>query len=172
MDSRPSEPDPDGRPLPSDDPAVMLSSLQSIHQLADGKAGILAGAQGALAAVFVGGAGTARQTWAHGAAAGAVLTALACLFYLAMVTGAACVALTLRPRLWRPESANRYSVRTMASGVRIDGDHTERSEMRSASGFLANVAVTKCRYVDAALAATLVMALVTVALFGLRTMAG
>jgi hypothetical protein len=92
----------------------MLAALQSTHQHADTKAGILAAAQGAL----VGTAGAwnrqAVRAWEHGGWSGAVSAGLLALFALGLTGGAGCLALAVWPRLLRPSGPNRFSFVTLA----------------------------------------------------------
>ncbi|MFE2064942.1 hypothetical protein ACFXDH_21520 [Streptomyces sp. NPDC059467] len=167
------EPHGGGPPQPdwSGDPAVMLVSLQTTHQLADGKAGILAGVQAALVVPFGPWARTARQSWAHSVLGSVLLDGLCVLFAAAFLGGVVCLALVLKPRLWQPASFNRYSVRALMDAVTVPppgpapqggagGDPAggERAELWQACRFLAKVTVTKCRYTAAAVACTAVMA--------------
>ncbi|BDH06702.1 hypothetical protein [Streptomyces seoulensis] len=144
------------------DAAVMLTSLQTTHQLADGKAGVLAGVQAALVVSFGPWVRTARSAWAHHAVSGALLDGLVVLFAVAFVTGVGCLALVLRPRLWRPASFNRFSVRALsatatAPGAR-PGPGPEGTELWEACRFMAAITVKKCRYAAAAIACTAAMA--------------
>jgi hypothetical protein len=153
------------QPDPSGDPAAMLSSLQTTHQLADSKAGVLAGVQAALIVSFGTWARSAREAWAHEGFGAVSLDALVALFVVAFLSGVTCLALVLRPRLWLPASFNRYSVHVLASTMAVPRDATgedpaarARAEMWEACRFLATVTVTKCRYVTAAVLCTAVMA--------------
>jgi hypothetical protein len=161
----PSQPDRSG------DPAVMLASLQTTHQLADGKAGILVGVHAVLVVPFGPWVRTARHSWAHSAFGSTLLDGLVALFVVAFLAGVTCIALVLKPRLWRPTSFNRYSVRALMDaavvpppgpmpqgGASDDLAGRERAELWQACCFLATVTVTKCRYTTAAVACTTVMA--------------
>lgn len=102
------------QPEPTAPDRAMLAALQSTHQHADTKAGILAAAQGAL----VGTAGAwnrqAVRAWEHGGWAGAVSAGLLALFALGLAGGAGCLALAVWPRLLRPSGPNRFSFVTLA----------------------------------------------------------
>jgi hypothetical protein len=157
--------EPDGGGRMQGDPAVMLASLQTTHQLADGKAGILAGVQAALVVSFGPWVRMARDGWGHRAFGGILLDALAALFAVAFLVGVACVALVLRPRLWRPSAFNRYSVHAMSraatappGGAGGDPAVQAGAELWDVCRFLAAVTVTKCRWATAGLACTALMA--------------
>ncbi|MFG3198461.1 hypothetical protein ACGFYT_20280 [Streptomyces sp. NPDC048208] len=143
------------------DAAVMLTSLQTTHQLADGKAGVAAGVQAALVVSFGPWARTARSAWAHHAVSGVLLDTLVVLFAVAFVTGVGCLALVLRPRLWRPASFNRFSVRALSATAAAPGARPgpEGTELWEACRFMAAITVTKCRYAAAAIACTAAMAI-------------
>ncbi|MGX5214742.1 Pycsar system effector family protein [Streptomyces violaceus] len=153
---------PDSRPA-----QFMFTALQTTHQHADTKAGILAAAQAAL----VGTAGywspPALRAASAGGAAGILAATLLALFLCAMFGGAGFLAATLRPRVLRPAAANRYSFVHLASGPDIlpartsgedDGDpDREREELSQTIRFLSQVAVRKYRCVTAAVGCTAVM---------------
>ncbi|MGA5321259.1 hypothetical protein ACPCIU_12540 [Streptomyces seoulensis] len=143
------------------DAAVMLTSLQTTHQLADGKAGVLAGVQAALVVSFGPWVRTARSSWAQHAASGVLLDTLVVLFAVAFVTGVGCLALVLRPRLWRPASFNRFSVRALSGSAPtpIAQPGPQSAELWEACRFMAAITVTKCRYAAAAIACTAGMAI-------------
>jgi hypothetical protein len=162
----------------------MLAALQSTHQHADTKAGILVAAQGAL----VGTAGQwnrqAVRAWEHGGWTGAVSAGLLVLFALGLSGGAGCLALTLWPRLQRPAGPNRFSfvdrarspvvpvapvapvapvVPAAASPAKAPDDLADRAveqrELAETVRFLARVAVVKHRFLMGALAFTTAMGL-------------
>ncbi|MFC9507829.1 Pycsar system effector family protein [Streptomyces sp. NPDC057002] len=151
---------PDSRPA-----QFMFTALQTTHQHADTKAGILAAAQAAL----VGTAGywspQALRSAAAGGPAGILAATLLALFLCAMFGGAGFLAATLRPRVLRPAGANRYSFVHLASGPDIlpagdsaEGDpEREREELSQTIRFLSRVAVRKYRCVTAAVGCTAVM---------------
>ncbi|MEU4487613.1 Pycsar system effector family protein [Streptomyces purpurascens] len=151
---------PDSRPA-----QFMFTALQTTHQHADTKAGILAAAQAAL----VGTAGywspPALRSASAGGPAGILAATLLALFLCAMFGGAGFLAATLRPRVLRPAGANRYSFVHLASGPDIlpardggDGDpDQEREELSQTIRFLSQVAVRKYRCVTAAVGCTAVM---------------
>ncbi|MEU6818551.1 hypothetical protein [Streptomyces sp. NPDC046860] len=142
------------------DAAVMLTSLQTTHQLADGKAGVLAGVQAALVVSFGPWVRTARSAWAHHAVSGVLLDGLVVLFAVAFVTGVGCLALVLRPRLWRPASFNRFSVRALSAVAAAPGPlpGPAGAELWEACRFMAAITVTKCRYAAVAVGCTAAMA--------------
>lgn len=136
----------------------MLTTLQNAHQHADTKAGILAAAQAALA----GTAGTwtwhAAELWRRGGAAGALAGVLLVMFACGLFGGVGCLGAALRPRVWRPSAANRYSFAHYAAGGRLPGtDDADGAELAPALRFLARVAVVKYRCVTGAVACTAVM---------------
>ncbi|MFP3988665.1 Pycsar system effector family protein [Streptomyces sp. E11-3] len=149
---------PDGRPA-----SFMFSALQTTHQHADAKAGILAGAQ----AVLVGTAGAwshqALHAWERGGAVGATAGTLLTLFMCGLFGGVGCLVAALQPRVLRPTSTNRYSFVHLASGPDIlpaEGAHetSDRLELSQAIRFLARVAVLKYRCLTGAVACTALMA--------------
>ncbi|MFI1014657.1 hypothetical protein [Streptomyces sp. NPDC020965] len=194
----------------SGDPGATLTSLHTTHQLADGKVGILAGVQAALVAACGPWAGAAHRTWADGGPTAVLFAALFALFVIGFLGGVICLALALRPRLWRPTAGNRFGYRDLAgvrasvsprrprltgvtagasatmtssaavtsgAGMTSDAgvasgagatapptteqdDARERVELWHVCRFLASVTIVKCRYLDAALACTTVMAAV------------
>src|SRR5438552_3914416 len=96
-------------PVPPAPDRLMLSSLQSTHEHADSKAGILVAAQGLLAGTAGTWNGQAVRAWEHGGLSGTAAGALLVAFTLGLSGGTACLALALRPRLLRPAGPNRYS---------------------------------------------------------------
>ncbi|WP_432156340.1 Pycsar system effector family protein [Streptomyces sp. bgisy153] len=109
LDSRP-----DSRPA-----QFMFSSLQATHQHADTKAGILAAAQAALVGTAGSWSPSALDAAAGGGPTGVLAATLLALFVCAMFGGAGFLAATLRPRVQRPDGANRYSFAHLATGADI-----------------------------------------------------
>ncbi|MFI0710762.1 hypothetical protein ACH4SK_08915 [Streptomyces inhibens] len=152
--------DPDSRPAQS-----MLTALQTTHQHADTKAGILAAAQAALVGTAGSWSAPALRSAEAGGAAGVLAGALLAFFLCGMFSGAGFLGAALHPRVLRPAGANRYSFVYLASGPDIlpaqpSGDGTPDQEHRELSElirFLSRTAVRKYRYVTAAVACTAVM---------------
>ncbi|MFJ4770598.1 hypothetical protein ACIP88_16005 [Streptomyces uncialis] len=95
---------------------TMLTALQSTHQQADTKTGILAAAQVALVGTCDLWTGTAVGAWRDGGAAGALAGLLLFLFAAGLLGGAGALGAALRPRLLRPRGVNRYSFAYLAAG--------------------------------------------------------
>ncbi|MFE7270095.1 Pycsar system effector family protein [Streptomyces sp. NPDC057623] len=151
---------PDGRSGPR-----MFTALQTTHQHADSKAGVLAAAQAALVGTADAWSRRALWAWDNGGATGALAGALLALFVCGLVGGAVCLAATLRPRVMRPRSANRYSFVHLASGPGLTpggdpstDDTADRRELAQTLHFLARVAVRKYRCLTGAVVCTAVMA--------------
>lgn len=153
---------PDSRPA-----QFMFSALQTTHQHADTKAGILAAAQAALVGTAGYWSAPALHAASAGGPAGVAAGLLLALFLCAMFGGAGFLAATLRPRVLRPDGVNRYSFVHLASGpdilpARGSGDRDsdqERKELSQTIRFLSQVAVRKYRCVTAAVVCTAVMGL-------------
>ncbi|MFG2625349.1 Pycsar system effector family protein [Streptomyces sp. NPDC048473] len=155
---------PDSRPA-----QCMLTTLQTTHQHADSKAGILAAAQVALVGTADVWSRQAVHAWEQGGAAGALAGALLTLFVCGLFGGAGCLAAALRPRVLRPPAANRYSFVHLSSGPDIlptdgagaDGagsdEASDRRELSQVIRFLARVAVLKYRCLTGAVVCTAVM---------------
>ncbi|KDN79127.1 Pycsar system effector family protein [Streptomyces olindensis] len=151
---------PDSRPA-----QFMFTALQTTHQHADTKAGILAAAQAALVGTAGYWSAPALRAAAAGGPVGLLAGLLLALFLCAMFGGAGFLAATLRPRVLRPAGANRYSFVHLASGPDIlparnavDADpDKERGELSQTIRFLSQVAVRKYRCVTAAVLCTTVM---------------
>ncbi|MBH1935316.1 hypothetical protein I5Q34_13710 [Streptomyces sp. AV19] len=136
----------------------MLGALQSAHQHADAKAGILAAAQAALAGTAGSWTWHAAELWRRGGGAGALAGLLLLLFACGLFGGVGCLAAALRPRVWRPRAANRYSFVHFASGGGLPGaDDADGAELAPVLRFLARVAVVKYRCVTGAVVCTAVM---------------
>ncbi|MEO3765283.1 hypothetical protein [Streptomyces sp. B8F3] len=147
----------------------MFTALQTTHQHADAKAGIMAAVQAAL----VGTAGTwIRQSvlvCGQGGAAGAFAGTLLTLFVCGLVGGAVSLAGTLRPRMLRGPVSNRYGFVHLASGPDIlptdtlpaggahPDDASDRRELSHTVRFLAHVAVRKYRWLASMVVCTAAM---------------
>ncbi|MFJ7419656.1 hypothetical protein ACIQXD_13730 [Streptomyces uncialis] len=105
---------------------TMLAALQSTHQQADTKTGILAAAQVALVGTCDLWTGTAVGAWRDGGAAGALAGLLLFLFAAGLLGGAGALGAALRPRLLRPRGVNRYSFAYLAAGAGAGGGGTSR----------------------------------------------
>ncbi|KNB50217.1 hypothetical protein [Streptomyces caatingaensis] len=135
----------------------LLASLQSAHQHADTKAGILAAAQAALAGTAGTWSGHAAELCRRGGWAGVAAGALLALFACGLLGGVGCLAAALRPRVWRPSAANRYSFVHFASGGSLPAaEDADTAELVLVLRFLARVAVVKYRCVTGAVACTAV----------------
>ncbi|GAA3803398.1 hypothetical protein GCM10022403_041770 [Streptomyces coacervatus] len=153
----------------------MFSALQTTHQHADTKAGILAAAQAALVGTAGSWSGPAMRALGRGGPAAVVSGTLLAVFVCALLGGAGFLAATLRPRVLRPVGANRYSFVGLASGPDIlpaDGSGgaaaEERRELSGTIRFLSLVAVRKYRCLTAAVVCTAVMGAVAGLLVVLR----
>ena len=166
---------PDSRPA-----QFMFRALQTTHQHADTKAGILAAAQAALVGTAGYWSAPALRAASAGGPAGVAAGLLLALFLCAMFGGAGFLAATLRPRVLRPSGVNRYSFVHLASGpdilpARDSGDRDtdqERKELSQTIRFLSQVAVRKYRCVTAAVVCTAVMGLSAGLLVVLRPVLG
>ncbi|EFL32841.1 conserved hypothetical protein [Streptomyces viridochromogenes DSM 40736] len=156
---------PDSRPA-----QFMFTALQTTHQHADTKAGILAAAQAALVGTAGYWSAPALRAASEGGPSGVLAGLLLALFLGTMFGGAGFLAATLRPRVLRPTGANRYSFVHLASGPDIlparnadaadaaDGaPDRERGELSQTIRFLSQVAVRKYRCVTAAVVCTAFM---------------
>lgn len=159
--ARPAAPAPAER-TPGPAPRTMLTVLQTTHQHADAKAGILSAVQAAL----VGTAGTwseaALDGWRRGGLLGALAGVLLTLFACGLFGGAASLALALRPRIWRPTGPNDYSfVRLAAAADPSSSTATTTAEderqLHAMIRFLSDVALRKYRCITAAVVCTAVM---------------
>lgn len=143
----------------------MLTALQTTHQHADAKAGVLAAVQVGLVGTAGAWSRQAVHAWERGGAAGGVAATLFVLFVCGMFAGAACLAAALRPRVLRPVGANRYSFAHLARAA--DGaapapdeapdEAADRRELAQTVRFLAGVALVKFRCLTGAVACTAVM---------------
>ncbi|MEV0909140.1 hypothetical protein [Streptomyces hokutonensis] len=141
----------------------MFTALQTTHQHADAKAGILAAVQAGL----VGTAGAwSREVvlvCERGGAAGVFAGTLLALFVCGLTGGAVSLAAVLSPRLLRDRTANRYCFVHLESGPDIlpaedvPDEAAERRELSSTVRFLAHVAVLKYRWLTGAVVCTAVM---------------
>ncbi|MGW7044991.1 Pycsar system effector family protein [Streptomyces avermitilis] len=151
--------DPDNRPA-----QYMFTALQTTHQHADTKAGILAAAQAALVGTADAWSRQALHTVERGGAAGVLAGTLLTLFLGGLFVGAGCLAATLRPRVLHSAHANRYSFVHLASGPDIlpteapgADEATDRRELSHTVRFLARVALRKYRCLTGAVVCTAVM---------------
>lgn len=106
---------------------TMLTALQSTHQQADTKTGILAAAQIALVGTCDLWTGSAVGAWRDGGAAGALAGLLLFLFAAGLLGGAGALGAALRPRLLRPRGVNRYSFAYLAAAGGGGGGGTSRA---------------------------------------------
>ncbi|MFE9608035.1 Pycsar system effector family protein [Streptomyces sp. NPDC006012] len=143
---------------------VMFTALQTTHQHADAKAGILAAVQAGLAGTAGAWTRQAVRICEHGGAAGVFAGTLLALFVCGLLGGAVTLAATLLPRLLRGRAANRYSFLHLADGPDIlpaDGtvpdEAADRRELSQTVRFLAHVAVRKYRWLARAVVCTAVM---------------
>lgn len=162
------------QPEPTAPDRHMLAALQSTHQHADSKIGILAAAQGTL----VGTAGVwnrqAVRVWEHGGVAGTISASLLALFVLGLSGGAGCLALALWPRLLRPAAPNRYSFVDLARSPGVPASTypsatpppdpisdraADDRELAETVRFLAQVAMVKYRFLMGAVVFTTAMGL-------------
>ncbi|CAM5472722.1 Pycsar system effector family protein [Streptomyces aurantiogriseus] len=148
----------------------MFTALQTTHQHADAKAGILAAAQAALVGTAGFWSAPALRAAQAGGPAGVFAAGLLALFLCGLFGGAGFLAATVRPRVLHPSGANRYSFVHLASGPDIlpaedsggsgeSGDPAarERRELSETVRFLSRVAVRKYRCLTAAVACTALM---------------
>ncbi|MFE2020687.1 hypothetical protein ACFW9O_21865 [Streptomyces sp. NPDC059499] len=135
--------------------AARLSVLQTAHQHADAKAGVLAAAQAALVGTSGGWAADLVTAWREGGAAGWAGGALLIGFVVALGGGALCVALALLPRLWRPDAPSPYSIARPGPTTAAEGGADGAEEV---VGFLSRLAVLKFRLVAGAVMSTVTMA--------------
>jgi hypothetical protein len=142
----------------------MFATLQTTHQHADSKAGILAAAQVALAGTAGAWSRQAVLAWERGGVAGVFAGALLALFVCGLVGGVVSLAAVLSPRLLRGPAAGRYSFVQLASGPDIlpaEGtcldEAADRRELSHTVRFLARVAIRKYRWLVGAVVCTAVM---------------
>ncbi|MGW6845680.1 Pycsar system effector family protein [Streptomyces sp. NPDC054958] len=144
---------------------TMLTVLQTTHQHADAKAGILSAVQAALVGTAGAWSEAAFDGWRRGGPLGVLAAVLLTLFACGLFGGAASLALALRPRVWRPAGANDYSFVRLAAtsdppppatGVTTAAAEDER-QLQAAIRFLSDVALRKYRWVTAAVVCTAVM---------------
>ncbi|MEY2229265.1 Pycsar system effector family protein [Streptomyces sp. BF23-19] len=150
---------------------TMLTVLQTTHQHADAKAGILSAVQAALVGTAGAWSEAAFDGWRRGGPLGVLAGVLLTLFACGLFGGAASLALALRPRVWRPTGANDYSfvrlaaasdpsppTADMAPGIDTGVATAEdERQLRAVIRFLSEVALRKYRCVTAAVVCTAVM---------------
>ncbi|MFD4945485.1 hypothetical protein ACFWNT_23880 [Streptomyces sp. NPDC058409] len=142
----------------------MFTTLQTTHQHADAKAGILAATQAALVVTAGSWSRQAVLVCEQDGAAGAFAGTLLALFVCGLIGGAVSVAATLSPRMLRGPAVNRYSFVHLASGPDIlpsegvpTDEAADRRELSHTVRFLARVAVRKYRCLTGAVVCTAVM---------------
>ncbi|MDI3403615.1 Pycsar system effector family protein [Streptomyces cavernicola] len=149
---------------------TMLPLLQTTHQHADAKAGILAAVQAALVGTAGSWSEAAYDSWRRGGLSGWTMGVLLVFFACGFFGGTASLALALRPRVWRPALPNDYSFVSLAAASNPSSvaaatatpappappDEDER-QRRAMIRFLSDVALRKYRCVTAAVACTAVM---------------
>ncbi|MET7892010.1 Pycsar system effector family protein [Streptomyces mirabilis] len=142
----------------------MFTALQTTHQHADAKAGILAAAQAGLAGTAGAWSRGAVLICEQGGVASVFAGTLLALFVCGLIGGAVSLAAVLSPRLLRDRAANRYSFVHLRSGPDIlpaENAHADeaadRRELSHTVRFLAHVAVLKYRWLTGAVVCTAVM---------------
>lgn len=155
----PTGQDADSRPA-----QYMFTALQTTHQHADAKAGILAAVQAGLAGTAGAWSRGIVRVCEQGGAAEVFAGTLLALFVCGLIGGAVSLAAVLSPRLLRDRAANRYSFVHLESGPDIlpaEGvpadEPADRRELSHTVRFLAHVAVLKYRWLVGAVACTAVM---------------
>ncbi|WP_030764862.1 MULTISPECIES: hypothetical protein [unclassified Streptomyces] len=163
----------DGGPGPTS--RTMLTVLQTTHQHADAKAGILSAVQAALVGTAGAWSEAAFDGWRRGGPLGVLAGALLTLFACGLFGGAASLAMALRPRVWRPTGSNGYSFVRLAAAPDPSAPATDPTtgpttdpatgvsaaederQLHAAIRFLSDVALRKYRWVTAAVVCTAVM---------------
>ncbi|MFF4390140.1 Pycsar system effector family protein [Streptomyces sp. NPDC001552] len=148
----------EGAPGPAS--RTMLTVLQTTHQHADAKAGILSAVQAALVGTAGSWSEAALDGWRRGGLLGTLAGVLLTLFACGLFGGATSLALALRPRIWRPAGPNDYSfVRLTAASDPSPSTTTAEDErqLHAMIRFLSDVALRKYRCVTAAVVCTAVM---------------
>ncbi|MGZ9933121.1 Pycsar system effector family protein [Streptomyces sp. NC-S4] len=139
---------------------TMLTVLQTTHQHADAKAGILSAVQAALVGTAGAWSEAALDGWRRGGPLGWLAGVLLMLFACGLFGGAASLALALRPRVWRPTGPNDYSFVRLAAAADPPPSATTAEDERQLHAmirFLSDVALRKYRCVTAAVVCTAVM---------------
>ncbi len=147
----------EGAPGPAS--RTMLTVLQTTHQHADAKAGILSAVQAALVGTAGAWSEAALDGWRRGGPLGWLAGVLLTLFACGLFGGAASLALALRPRVWRPTGPNDYSFVRLAAASDPSPSTTAEDErqLHAMIRFLSDVALRKYRCVTAAVVCTAVM---------------
>ncbi|MCX4773796.1 Pycsar system effector family protein [Streptomyces sp. NBC_01285] len=142
----------------------MFTALQTTHQHADAKAGILAAVQAGLIGTAGAWSRGAMLVGEQGSAARVFAGTLLALFVCGLIGGAVSLAAVLSPRLLRGRPANRYSFVHLESGPDIlpaedahEDEAADRRELSHTMRFLAHVAVLKYRWLTGAVVCTAVM---------------
>ncbi|WP_089100188.1 hypothetical protein [Streptomyces hyaluromycini] len=159
----PTGQDADSRPA-----QYMFTALQTTHQHADAKAGILAAVQAGLAGTAGAWSRGAVLVCERGGATGVFAGTLVALFVCGLIGGAVSLAAVLSPRLLRDRAANRYSFVHLESGPDIlpaedvpadvpADEAADRRELSHTVRFLAHVAVLKYRWLAGAVVCTAAM---------------
>ncbi|MFF4421397.1 hypothetical protein ACFY04_11520 [Streptomyces sp. NPDC001549] len=146
-----------GAPAPAS--RTMLTVLQTTHQHADAKAGILSAVQAALVGTAGAWSEAALDGLRRGGPLGWLAGVLLALFACGLFGGAASLALALRPRVWRPAGPNDYSFVRLAAAPDPSPPVAAEDErqLHAVIRFLSDVALRKYRYVTAAVVCTAVM---------------
>ncbi|MCM9081592.1 hypothetical protein L1606_26535 [Streptomyces spororaveus] len=152
-------------PTPPTGPAsrTMLTVLQTTHQHADAKAGILSAVQAALVGTAGAWSEAALDGWRRGGTLGWLAGALLALFTCGLFGGAASLALALRPRVWRPTGPNDYSFVRLAAASDPSPSPSpltpaeDERQLNAMVRFLSDVALRKYHCVTAAVVCTAVM---------------
>ncbi len=146
----------------------MLPILQTAHQHADAKAGILSAVQAALVGTAGAWSEAAVDGWRRGGPLGWTAGVLLILFACGLFGGAASLALALRPRVWRSTGPNDYSFAQLAAATdpprpapapapTPTSAAEDDRQLRAMIRFLSDVALRKYRCVTAAVVCTAVM---------------
>ncbi|WKD37233.1 hypothetical protein KO717_13190 [Streptomyces xanthophaeus] len=152
----------------------MLTVLQTTHQHADAKAGILSAVQAGLVGTAGAWSEAALDALRRGGPLGWLAGVLLALFVCGLFGGAASLALALRPRVWRPAGPNDYSFVRPASTSDPSPPVTAEDErqLHAVIRFLSDVALRKYRCVTAAVVCTAVMGAVAGLCLLLRPLLG
>jgi hypothetical protein len=158
----------------------MLAVLQTAHQHADAKAGILSAVQAALVGTAGAWSEPAFDAWRRGDALGWTAGVLLLAFGCGLLGGAVSLALALRPRVWRADGPNDYSFVRLAAAAapsplaapEVTPSAEDQRQLREMLRFLSGVALRKYRCVTAAVTCTAVMGTAAGACLLLRPLLG